>query len=323
MLALVAGIALAVVLLCAFGLSLRFGLDSMRRIGLIDDGAAPLCGRRKPGARPGARQARPVRPAGRAHQPGAGPHQPAGGRGEEPHLARRPRVAHAAHAPAGAPRHGGRAAAGLARARGSDAIAGGGRAHQTVFHSVMRIGEVETGRCMRIFEPVDARALLGSLAESTTGRWPKRATTSCACTQTPAAARTATAPCCSRRWLQPADNALKYAPPGTPVRLVARCHGGWSELCVIDAGEHTASAARHGGAALQPPALFRPMCRATGWGSRWCRPSPVLHRGELLLEAALPSIAAPRARGRAARQPHRRQRRLGAYVKEILMLGFL
>ncbi|MEQ4619401.1 MAG: HAMP domain-containing sensor histidine kinase [Corticimicrobacter sp.] len=106
---------------------------------------------------------------------------------------------------------------------------------QKLSRAILRIGEIESGRCLRQFEYLDAGALLTELADYYQPLAELRGN-----------ALTVSAPPGSKVYGDRAllmqamsnllDNALKYAAPGTPVTMFVRAAGDLIELGVADRG---------------------------------------------------------------------------------------
>ncbi len=106
---------------------------------------------------------------------------------------------------------------------------------QSLFRAVMRVGEVETGRCAHQFESVPARALLEDVREYYLPLAEERdCPLQVVCTDDYRIYG-------DRSLLFQAlanllDNALKYAPRGSAIELTACNRGGWQTLAIADRG---------------------------------------------------------------------------------------
>lgn len=158
---------------------------------------------------------------------------------------------------------------------------------QSLARAIMRVGEIESGRCAHHFNPVAVADLLADLAEY---YQPLAEERGCAITVD-------IAPDCplsgDRDLLFQAlanlvDNALKYGRPGGPIRLSAWSADGWVDLGVTDYGPGIV-------ADLRPVALerFRRLDNSAGQpgdglGLPLVKAIAELHRGQVILADADP-----------------------------------
>jgi Signal transduction histidine kinase len=157
--------------------------------------------------------------------------------------------------------------------------------------TIMRVGEIETGRCRHNFQPVDAATLLRDLAEYYQPLADGRR-----CRMDISVA----SPCPlvgDRDLLFQAlanlvDNALKYGPEGEPIHLRADYQGDWVDLSVVDHGPGIAAELR--AVALQ---RFRRLDNiqdkpGDGLGLPLVKAIAELHRGTLVLDDTHPGLTA-------------------------------
>lgn len=162
---------------------------------------------------------------------------------------------------------------------------------QHLFRAIMRLGEIETGRCAMTMEPLGAAPLLEEIRES---YLPLAEEGGVALT---VAADPALRIRGDRTLLFQAvanlvDNALKYAGGGGAIVLTAGVRDGWEELCVADRGRGLAPGQR----ALAVQRFFRLDPSGTvpgyGLGLSIVRAIATLHGGALLLEDNGPGLRA-------------------------------
>lgn len=171
---------------------------------------------------------------------------------------------------------------------------------QGLARTIMRVGEIETGRCRHHFQAVDVAALFSNLVEY---YHPLAEERNCRLD----VMVDAICPLIGDRDLlfqalaNLMDNALKYGPEGQPIRLQGRMVDNGVDLAVVDRGVGIPSDLR--AVALQ---RFRRLGNAhdkpgDGLGLPLVKAIAELHRGELALEDARPGLAATLRIGGAPR----------------------
>lgn len=157
--------------------------------------------------------------------------------------------------------------------------------------AIMRVGEIETGRCRHSFQPVNAAALLWELVEYYQPLADGRGCGMDIAVDSPC-------PLVGDRDLlfqalaNLVDNALKYAPEGEPIHLCAHYHGDHVDLSVIDHGPGIAPELRD--VALQ---RFRRLDNVQdkpgdGLGLPLVKAIAELHRATLILDDTHPGLTA-------------------------------
>lgn len=161
---------------------------------------------------------------------------------------------------------------------------------QNLFRAVMRVAEVETGRCAHQFSTIPARQLLDDVREY----------------YLPLAEERGCPILIEGQGLQVygdqallfqalanlIDNALKYAPAGQPLTLGARLNGPWLHLYVADSGPGI-PAELNGKATERFQRLDTSSAiPGNGLGLTLTKAIAELHGGELLLEANHPGLRA-------------------------------
>lgn len=151
-----------------------------------------------------------------------------------------------------------------------------------LFRAVMRISEIETGRCHHEPCELDMRALLADLHDYYDVLAEQRGLTLLTCIEdaTPLPGDRALL---FQALVNLIDNAVKYAPPGSTITLLARRSGAWLELGIADQGPGIDAGQR--GQAVQ---RFRRLTRdrsiaGHGLGLALVHAVAALHGGSLVL----------------------------------------
>lgn len=161
---------------------------------------------------------------------------------------------------------------------------------QNLFRAVMRVAEVETGRCAHQFSTLSARQLLEDISDY----------------YLPLAEERASTLLIEDRGLQLygdqallfqalanlIDNALKYAPAGQPILLSAQVQGTWLCLSVADSGPGIPSALNHKATERFQRLDTSGAIPGNGLGLTLTKAIAELHGGELLLEDNNPGLRA-------------------------------
>lgn len=151
-----------------------------------------------------------------------------------------------------------------------------------LFRAVMRISEIETGRCHHEAAPIDAQALLEDLREYYAVLAEPRGLTLRVCCEAAVPLRGDRA-LLFQALVNLADNAVKYAPAGTTITLLARRDGNCVEIGVGDEGPGI-DAGQRGQAVQRFQRLTRdPQVAGHGLGLALVHAVAALHGGALLL----------------------------------------
>lgn len=115
---------------------------------------------------------------------------------------------------------------------------------QSLFRSVMRISEVETGRCLHETAPIDVQSLLADLLDYY-GVLAEQRGLAVNLSLEPVPTLVGDRALIFQALLNLVDNAIKYTPSGRTVTLVARANGDQIELGVADEGSGIDAELRH------------------------------------------------------------------------------
>lgn len=177
---------------------------------------------------------------------------------------------------------------------------------QHLFRAIMRLGEIETGRCTMAMEPLDATDLLAEIRESYLPL-AEDGGVSLAVECAPGLRIRGDRTLLFQAAANLVDNALKYASGkdagGGSVTVTAAVRDGWEEVCVADRGRGLAPGQR----ALAVQRFFRLDPSGTvpghGLGLAIVGAIATLHGGALLLEDNGPGLRAVIRLGRHAEHP--------------------
>ncbi|AWJ93180.1 sensor histidine kinase (plasmid) [Azospirillum baldaniorum] len=161
---------------------------------------------------------------------------------------------------------------------------------QHLFRAIMRLGEIETGRCTLAVEPLDARALLDEVAESYLPLAEVTGTVITVAVERDLDLR-GDRTLLFQTIANLVDNALKYA-PGEALHLSAGRRDGWNEITVADRGRGLAPGQR--ALAVQRFCRLDPSDRVPGHGLGLAIVDAIarLHGGALRLEDNGPGLRA-------------------------------